>query len=157
MFVRTLNLENKYLRVYIYINIRLTRLHFSLRKDIFNYKNINLVSFFNNRSIYFLINIYSDNYQSALKYLKDTKINLNNVLIIIGDFNIRGNDWNLLYLHYSIYPESLKDTANSLNLGLLTPINQVSTQYINNSQDLNLVIDLVFLLSQNELLTNYNT
>ena len=40
----------------------------------------------------FIINIYSDNQQTALKYLKDTEVNLNNVLIIIGNFNIRDND-----------------------------------------------------------------
>jgi len=39
----------------------------------------------------FLINVYSDDHQSALKYLKNTEINLNNVLIITGDFNIRDN------------------------------------------------------------------
>jgi len=101
----------------------LTRLCFSLRKDIFNYKDINLVLFFNNGSICFLINIYSDNYQSTLKYLRNTEVNLDNVLIIIGDFNIRDNNWNLLYLHYSTYIEFLKDIANSLNLELSTSIN----------------------------------
>ena len=83
---------NEYPRVLTYINIGLTRLCFSLRKDIINHKNINLISFFNNSSIYFNINIYPDNYQSALKYLKNTKINLNNVQIIIEYFNIRDNN-----------------------------------------------------------------
>ena len=40
----------------------------------------------------FIINVYSDNQQSALKYLKNTKINLNNVLIMTGNFNIRHNN-----------------------------------------------------------------
>ena len=40
----------------------------------------------------FIINIYSDNQQSVLKYLKDTKVNLNNVLIMTGDFNIKDNN-----------------------------------------------------------------
>ena len=38
------------------------------------------------------INIYSDNQQTILKYLKDTEVNLNNVLIIIMNFNIRDNN-----------------------------------------------------------------
>jgi len=50
--------------------------------------------------MYFLINIYSDNYQFAIKYLKDTKVNLNNILIIMGDFNIRDNNWNPFYIIY---------------------------------------------------------
>ena len=51
------------------------------------------ISFFNQRSIFFLINInvYSDSSQLALKYLENTKVNINNVLIMTGDFNIRNN------------------------------------------------------------------
>jgi len=45
--------------------------------------------FFNHSSIYFLINIYSDLSQSTLKYLKDTEVDMNNILILTGDFNIR--------------------------------------------------------------------
>jgi len=35
------------------------------------------------------MNIYSDTSHSALKYLKDTEVNINNLLIITGNFNIR--------------------------------------------------------------------
>ena len=38
------------------------------------------------------MNVYSDNHQNVLKYLKDTEVNLNNVLIMTGDFNIRDNN-----------------------------------------------------------------
>ena len=65
---------------------------FLLRKDIMNYRNINLISFFNNSIICFIINIYSNDQQNALKYLKDIKINLSNVHIMTGDFNIKDND-----------------------------------------------------------------
>jgi len=40
----------------------------------------------------FTINIYSDDCQFALRYLKNTEVNLNNVLIMIEYFNIRDND-----------------------------------------------------------------
>ena len=60
--IRTLNLENKHPKVLTYINIRLTMLCFSLIKDRFNHKDINLISFFNNESIYFVINVYSDDH-----------------------------------------------------------------------------------------------
>ena len=39
-----------------------------------------------------MINIYSDNYQAALKYLKNTKANIHHVLVIVGDFNIRDRE-----------------------------------------------------------------
>jgi len=40
-----------------------------------------------------MINVYSDNYQAALKYLKDievndTEMNVYNVLVMARDFNI---------------------------------------------------------------------
>ena len=40
----------------------------------------------------FIINIYLNNQQTILKYLKDTKVNLNNILIITENFNIKDND-----------------------------------------------------------------
>ena len=58
---------------------------FSLKKDIFNYKDIICFYFFNNGNTFFIINVYSNKHQSTLKYLKNTKAN---VLAIIGDFNI---------------------------------------------------------------------
>jgi len=74
----------------------------------------------------FFINIYSDDQQSTLKYLKNTEMNLNNVLIMIGDFNIRDNKWDSSYLHYSHHADSLKKIANSFNLKLSTLVNQDS-------------------------------
>ena len=38
------------------------------------------------------LNIYLDDNQNTLKYLKNTRVNLNNILIITEDFNIRDND-----------------------------------------------------------------
>ena len=35
------------------------------------------------------VNVYSDLSQLALKYLKNTEVNINNVLIMTGDLNIR--------------------------------------------------------------------
>ena len=77
------------LRVIIYINTRISSLCLSLCKDIFNYRDISFISFFNCGSIYFLMNIYSNSSQTALKYLKNTEANINNILIIMSDFNIR--------------------------------------------------------------------
>jgi len=109
-----------------------------------NNRDINLISFFNQDIICFIINIYSDNQQNILKYLKDIKVNLSNVLIIIGDFNIRNNDWDLLYSHYLLYVDILREIADLFDLELFTPINQVLMRYLNNSNDSNSVIDLMF-------------
>jgi len=92
MFTQSFNINNKHLRVLIYINVCLSRLCFSLKKNIINHRDINLISFFNNISICFLFNVYLYDQQSISKYIKDTEVNLNNVLIMTGDFNIRDNE-----------------------------------------------------------------
>jgi len=76
-------------RVITYINVRLSSLHFSLQKNIFNYKDIFCVSFFNHGLVHFLINIYLDSSQLALKYLKNTEVNIGSILTMTGDFDIR--------------------------------------------------------------------
>ena len=91
LFTRLLHIKNECPRI-TYINIKLMRLCFSFEKDIFNHRNINSILFFNQDIMCFIINIYSDNQQFALKYLKDTKMNLNNVIIMTVYFNIRDNN-----------------------------------------------------------------
>jgi len=81
----------------------------------------------------------------ALKYLKITEVNLNNILIMTGDFNIRDNNWDLVYYHYSIHADTLREIAASFNLELFTPIIQVLMRYADNPRDSNSVIDLMFL------------
>jgi len=56
----------------MYINTKLISLRFSLRRDILNYYDINLITFFNHCVMCFILNIYSDDHQKTLKYLKDT-------------------------------------------------------------------------------------
>jgi len=119
--------DNKYPNIFTYINIRLIQLHFLLRKNIINHKDINLISSFNHSTMCFVINVYSDDQQSALKYLKDIEINLNNILIITGNFNIRDNDWNPLYPHHSTYADTFREIADFFNLELLMLIIQVPT------------------------------
>jgi len=118
---------------------------FSLRKDIFNHKYICYFSFFNNSDIFFMINIYSDNHQSALKYLKDTEVNIHSVLIITGDFNIRDSNWDPSYSFHSFHSNSLLNVMDSFNLKISCTNQQIPTHYSNNDSDLNLIIDLFFL------------
>ena len=89
MFSRNSSQDNDSSRVVTYINVRLSLLWFFLQKNIFNHRDISCISFFNYGSVYFLINIYSNSFQLDLKYLKGTEVNIGNVLIITGYFNIR--------------------------------------------------------------------
>jgi len=76
-------------RVTTYINTRLFLLCFSLHRDIINHPDILLMLFTNDHIQYFIMNIYSDSSHTALKYLKDIEVNIDNVLVMTGDFNIR--------------------------------------------------------------------
>ena len=77
--------------VAIFVNIRLLSLCFSLRKDVINHRDILLLSFLNNGDSFWIMNVYSDSSHSTIKYLKDTKLNIRNLLIMTGDFNIRNS------------------------------------------------------------------
>ena len=89
LFARILLEKSDMPRVIAYINTRLSSLLFLLCKDIINHRDIGLISFLNNNIYYYIMNVYLDLSHSALKYLKDIEVNINNVLLMIGDFNIR--------------------------------------------------------------------
>jgi len=102
---------------------------FSLWKDIFDHRDISCIFFFNCGLSYFLINIYSNSSQSALKYLKNTEVNINNILIMTGDFNIRNSIWDPDFPHHLLYKDILFEVANSFQLDLSKPTELFLTRY----------------------------
>ena len=142
-------------RVLAYINIHLSSLHFSLCKDIINHRDILLISFFSNNVCSFIMNIYFDTSHSTLKYLKDTKVNMNNLLIMIGDFNIRDQLWDSSFPHYASISDNLLIIADLFNLDLLISTNSISTRYSDTIGKSDLVIDLMFLRSNLSELNNH--
>ena len=69
-----------------------------------------------------MINIYSDNHQSTLNYLKDTEVNIHNILIMAGNFNIRDSNWKSSYSFYSIHSDTLLKIVDFFDLKLFLPI-----------------------------------
>jgi len=81
----------------------------------------------------------------ALKYLKNIEVNIDNILIITGDFNIRDSLWDTSFPHHSTISDNLMIVADSFNLVLLKPTNPCPTRYFNTAGEANSVIDLMFL------------
>ena len=142
-------------RVLAYINIYLSSFHFSLCRDIINHRDILLISFFFNNVCSFIMNIYSDASHSTLKYLKDTEVNINNLLIMTGDFNIRDWLWNPSFSYHSSISDNLFILVDSFNLVLSIPTNPVPTRYSNTTGKSDSVINLMFLYSSSSKLNNH--
>ena len=132
-------------RVLVYVNIYLSALRFLLRKDIFNHRDISLISFSINNICFYILNVYSDLSHTALKYLKDAEANINNVVLMTGDFNIRDSLWDLSFPFHSSVSDDLIILADSFNLALSSLTNPCLTRYSNTPEESNSVIDLMFL------------
>ena len=81
----------------------------------------------------------------TLKYLKDIEVNIDNVLIMTGDFNIRDSLWDLSFPYHSSISDDLMIIADFLNLTLSTPTNPSPTRFLDMADESNSVIDLMFL------------
>ena len=91
------------------------------------------------------MNIYSDSFHTALKYLKDIKVNINNILVITGDFNIRDSLWDSSFPHHSSISNDLIIIADSFNLTLSMSTNPSPTRFSDTAGEANSVVDLMFL------------
>jgi len=69
LFIQNDSCADNYPRVATYVNRRISRLRFSLRKDLINHWDINVIDFHNGQNVNFIINVYSDNNQTALQVL----------------------------------------------------------------------------------------
>jgi len=101
------------------------------------------------------MNIYSDSSYTALKYLKNTEVNLLDLLIMAGDFNIRNSFWDPAFPYHSYLCDDLLIVADSFNLELSCPTNNVSTRYLDSDSSSNSTIDLIFLQSGSKELNSH--
>ena len=155
-FSRTPKDNNDSPRVISYVNIRLRSLRFLFRKDIFDHRDVNIISFSNNGCCYYILNIYSDSSHSALKYLKDTEVNINNVLLMTGDFNIRDSLWDSSFPFHSSLSDDLFTITDSFDLSLSSPTNPGPTRFSDTAGESNSVIDLMFLRNGSQELDHHH-
>ena len=102
------------------------------------------------------MNVYSDSSHTALKYLKDTEINIGNTLLMTGDFNIRDCLWDPSFPYHLSISNELIIIADSFNLSLSNSANPCSTRYSDTSGDANPVLDLMFLCSNSLELNSHH-
>jgi len=132
-------------QVMAFIHSCLSRLRFSLRRDVVDHRDILLLSFFNRRVYHFLMNVYSDDRHSAVKFMLDQIIDIPNLLYIGEDFNIRDAEWNPSVSSHPAAGQALVDLTDSLGLVHSLPELPVPTHYSDTDSHTNSVIDLIFL------------
>jgi len=91
------------------------------------------------------MNVYSDSSHTALKYLKDAEVNMNNIVLMTSDFNIRDSLWDLSFPFHSSLSDDLIIIVDSFNLALSTLTNPCLTRYSDMAGESNSMIDLMFL------------
>ena len=128
-----------------FIHSRLSRLRFSLRRDVVDHHDILLLFFFNREECHFLMNVYSDDCHSAVKFMLDQIIDIPNLLYMDRDFNIRDAEWDPSVSSHSAAGQALVDLADSLGLVRSLPELPVPTHYSDTDGHANSVIDLIFL------------
>ena len=101
------------------------------------------------------MNIYSDAFHSALKYLKDTEANIDNLIIMTGNFNIRDSLWDSSFPHHSLISNDLFIIADLFNLELSIPTNHIPTRYSDTQEVSDSVLDLMFLCSDSSKLNQH--
>jgi len=92
-----------------------------------------------------MLNIYSDSNQTALQVLYQNMANIDNMIILTGDFNIKDSNWNPNFQHHSSHTKDLITIADNLGLELSPSLNPGPTRFVDNPHDTNSIIDLIFL------------
>jgi len=92
----------------------------------------------------------------ALKYLKDTEVNINNVLLMTGDFNIRDSLWDPSFPFHASINDDLIMIADSFDLALSSPTNPGPTRFSDTAGESNSIINFMFLRHDSEELDNHS-
>ena len=132
-------------RVIAYVSTRLNSWRPAIRRDLVDHRDLLLLSLFLEGSITYLLNVYSDEEHTAIRFLADKQDDIPQLDYMGGDFNCHSNVWDGNVPHHRTTAISLLDSAASLGLDLALPLDPGPTHYPHDRRLRPSVIDLVFV------------
>jgi len=115
-----------------------------MRHDLIEYWDIFVLSLFQGNSTYNLMNVYSDDDNTVILYLRDHIDELPLFQYMSSDFNVHSKVWDSNVTHHRWAAITLLEIAADLNLEWTQPSNPGPT-FISHNEDLcPSVIDLMF-------------
>ena len=105
-----------------FIHSRLSRLHFALKRNTVNHRDIQLLFFFNKNRCQFLMNVYSNSLHTTMDFLSNKALNIPNLLYIGGNFNIRDTEWDISVSSHPTTSQVLRDLAKFNSLVCSIPV-----------------------------------
>ncbi|KAF9471349.1 hypothetical protein BDN70DRAFT_901416 [Pholiota conissans] len=138
-------------RVLAYCHNRLTHLQPSLCRDIIDHPDIIALSVFTHGQTLNFMNIYSDDQNTVIFHVAGKSGSLPSFVYIGGDFNYHSSVWDPKESSHRMVPVALLESAADLGLELAMPDNPGPMLYPYNQEFCPLVIDLIFLRSQDVL------
>ncbi len=137
-------------RVMAYVSTRLAALRPAMRRDIFDHRDLLLVSLFGRGQTFNFLNVYNDADGTALTLLEErhTPVSL---AYMGGDFNCHSSVWDRRVVHHHAAAISLLETASIMGLDL-TQFENPGPTFISHNADLRpSVIDLIFVRSADSI------
>ena len=115
-----------------------------MRRDLVDHRDIFVLSLFQGNTTYNLMNVYSDDDNTAILYLRDHVDELPSFHYMGGDFNVHSKVWDSNVTHHRWAAITLLEIAADLDLEWTQPSNPGPT-FISHNEDLRpSVIDLMF-------------
>ena len=131
-------------RVMAYVSTRLATLRPAMRRDIFDHRDLLLVSLFGSGRTFNFLNIYNDADNTALDLLEERNTPVS-LTYMGGDFNCHSSAWDPVVSHHRASAISLLETVGLMVLDL-TSFENPGPTFISHNSDLRpSVIDLIFV------------
>ncbi|KAF8955880.1 hypothetical protein BDZ97DRAFT_1672757, partial [Flammula alnicola] len=132
-------------RVMTYVSTRLARYRPSVRRDVIDHPDIQVLSLSTSAETFFLMNVYSDADHGAINWLKAHDTALPRFHFMGGDFNAHAEDWDPGHSGREGCALSLQQSAAILGLELAAFGNPGPTHIPRDPTKRKTVIDLAFV------------